>query len=80
MKVTVIYFASIAEIVGMTRETLDLPEGSSVEDLIVKVGEAHAELASVERMLVAMNGEYVEPQTELGEGDEAALFPPVSGG
>jgi sulfur-carrier protein len=28
----------------------------------------------------AVNGEYAEPRHPVGEGDEVALIPPVSGG
>ena len=31
-------------------------------------------------MLVAVNGEFADPEAMLAEGDMVALFPPVSGG
>jgi len=74
------YFASFREITGLPEEGVQLPDGSTVEALMEAVKSLHEPLREVRRMLIAVNGEFAEHGTRLGEGDVVALFPPVSGG
>lgn len=74
------FFASIREMVGSAGEELDVPDGLSVEALLEKVNMNHEFLRDMNRILVAVNGEYVDRGTVLEDGDVVALFPPVSGG
>jgi len=74
------YFASFREVTGLPDEGVQLSDGSTVEALMETVRSLHEPLREVRRMLVAVNGEFAEPGTRLGEGDVVALFPPVSGG
>jgi len=81
MKLRVRYFASIREFTGLKEEQLDVPEGSTAEALKHRVQGLHDALkAQEENILVAVNGSFVEPKQVLKQGDEVALFPPVSGG
>ena len=59
---------------------MDVPDGLSVEALLEKVNMNHEFLRDMNRILVAVNGEYVDRGTVLEDGDVVALFPPVSGG
>jgi molybdopterin converting factor subunit 1 len=81
MHVTVRYFALVREIVGRRMEDREVPEGTSVGDLIDQIV---AEYPTIERLrrstMLMVNQEYVEPAHVLSEGDEVALIPPVSGG
>ncbi|MFB0558345.1 MAG: molybdopterin converting factor subunit 1 [Candidatus Bathyarchaeia archaeon] len=74
------FFASIREMVGTAGEELDVPDGLSVEALLGNVKMSHEFLRNMNRILIALNGEYVDSSTLLKEGDVVALFPPVSGG
>jgi len=74
------YFASIRELTGIAEEAVEVPEASTVGTLMKAVKGLHEPLRGVERMLVAVNGKFTGPGVALGEGDVAALFPPVSGG
>ncbi len=81
MRLRVRYFASIREWTHLREEEVDLPEGSTAEALKREVERLHDKLDNPEgTILVAVNGGFVEPTRVLRQGDEVALFPPVSGG
>ena len=80
MKVNVRYFASIRDLIGINEEVISIPAGSTVEYLSGTVKEVYEQLKEVEKILIAVNGVYVSPETLLYDGDTVALFPPVSGG
>jgi molybdopterin synthase catalytic subunit/molybdopterin synthase sulfur carrier subunit len=81
LRLRVRYFASIREFTGMREEQLEVPEGSTAEALKSRVQGLHDALKAQEgNILVAVNGSFVEPTRVLRQGDEVALFPPVSGG
>lgn len=80
MKVNVMYFASYGDIAGLKEEEVIMPVSSRVKNLIETVKGLHDPLQNVERILVAVNGKFADPELTLEEGDQVALFPPVSGG
>ena len=69
-------FAGLRERAGTDRRELDLDDGASVEDVwpALDLGDEPAGL------LYAVNHTYADRGQALGEGDEVALIPPVSGG
>jgi len=80
LRIKIQYFASLRELVGIHMEEMSLEEGSGIEDLMRKIKERHRPLMEAKRILVAVNGEYVDANGSLREGDLVSLFPPVSGG
>ncbi len=80
MRIRLRYFASIRELVGTAEGEIELPEGSTVDGMLETVKRHYGRLRDVDRILVAVNGEYVNPGTRLDDGDLVALFQPVSGG
>ena len=79
MRVKLLYFGVLKDVVGRECEEQELAEGSSVEALLTVLAEGVG--SPVWRMLaVAVNREYARPETMLHDGDEVALLPPVSGG
>jgi sulfur-carrier protein len=72
-------FASAREAAGTGRDVVD---GSTVADVlsasIERYGAAFAAVLPTCRVWV--NGEPAEPDVAVGEADEVALLPPVSGG
>jgi len=66
--------------VGRREETLELPEGTTVEELRRRVLAAQRRLENLDQVLVAVNGSFADLRMVIVEGDEVALFPPVSGG
>src|SRR5581483_926550 len=81
MQVRVKFFGMLKEVAGRADDTLRLPEGSSVADLLRQCGTATPDLKEYFSVIaVALNQEYSERDATLHEGDEVALIPPVSGG
>lgn len=83
--VRLLYFAWLRARIGLAEEEFVLPSGvADVAGLIAWLkarGGGYAEaLASPEAVRVAVNQEYVDRGHPVHEGDEIALFPPVTGG
>ena len=76
MLVTIKLFAGLRERAGWSERELELPDGARIADVWREL-----ELGAQPRgLLYALNKGYADKSTELGEGDELALIPPVSGG
>ena len=81
IQLTILYFATLRQRVGIREERLKLAENVSVSDLLALLQKRHADLApALPSTLVSINREYASPEDILHDGDEVALFPPVSGG
>ncbi|HLK31910.1 MAG TPA: molybdopterin converting factor subunit 1 [Terriglobales bacterium] len=81
MRIQILFFGQLKEVAGRERDTLELPEGARVSDLLRRYAEISPALQPYyDVMAVALNQEYSEPTASLREGDEVALIPPVSGG
>lgn len=75
-------FATALDAVGSAETEHDLPEGSTVADLVERLMAAYPGLEPLwPRLAVAIDGEVAGDRTvRLHEGAEVALLPPVSGG
>jgi molybdopterin converting factor subunit 1 len=81
MRVEVLFFGQLKEVAGRERDTIELPEGACVSDLLRRYAEVSPALEPYfDVMAVALNQEYSEAEAALHDGDEVALIPPVSGG
>lgn len=81
VQIRVRLFAMQRETAGMREIRVELPLGSTVDDAWSAVVDAVPALASGRASLrFALNGSYVDPDTTVGDGDEIACIPPVSGG
>ena len=84
MRFTVLYLARLREALGRGSEQVDLPDASSVATLLDALrgrgGPWAAVLAAGRAVRVAVNQEMTDPAATLRDGDEVALFPPVTGG
>jgi molybdopterin converting factor subunit 1 len=81
MKVRLLLFAVLRDIVGADERELDVADGTRAIDLWNGLREAHPQIAPYERPpFTAVNQDYVQPETLLRDGDEVAFIPPVSGG
>lgn len=79
MNVRVLFFASLRDIAGIGEKEIEINTGMSVANLWQQVS-ADFELLP-EKVLCAVNQEYVDTDYQLKEGDnEIAFFPPVTGG
>ena len=83
--INILYFARLAETLGLKNEALELsPECKTIDDLIGLLqsrGEPFCSAFNGEtRVLVAINQAMSETNAEINNGDEVAFFPPVTGG
>jgi len=83
MKVKVVYFSIIRDYAGTKEETIDLPNGSTLSDLLDRLKKLRPNLFKLEPetgILTMVNGKVEKHSKKLKDGDEVALLPPVSGG
>ena len=81
MKINVLFFATLKDRAGRDRLPLELDDGATVSVLKSRLAEDIPALATaLPTVLVSVNHEFAFPQDSLKDGDEIALFPPVSGG
>jgi molybdopterin synthase sulfur carrier subunit len=83
--VTLLYFASLRETLGCSRENVALPSASAtVSTLIDTLRDRDARWSDAfspgKRYRVAVNQQMADLGTPLKPGDEIAFFPPVTGG
>ena len=79
MKVRLLYFASLADRAGCSEESVETSASDPVT-LYDEVRQRHAFSLGKERVRVAVNGQIVDWNHPLNEGDEIVFLPPVSGG
>jgi molybdopterin converting factor subunit 1 len=80
MRVKSLFFAAYRDAVGVEELELELPEGSTVGQLIEVVRRRPGAEALPESPVVAVNHEYAASGAVLHDGDEVAFIPPVAGG
>jgi MoaE-MoaD fusion protein len=81
MRVRVLFFGQLKDIVGLAEDDAELSDGARVEDLFERYGRRFPELAEFRPSIAAsVNQEYATWRTNLSSGDEVAFLPPVSGG
>ncbi len=81
MRLRVLFFGRLKEIIGRAEDQVELTEGASVEDLFARYGSQFPQLAPFRPSLVAsVNQEFAQWSAPLRNGDEVAFLPPVSGG
>jgi MoaE-MoaD fusion protein len=81
MRVTVLFFGVLKEMFASESQTLELPDGATVEAVL-----GHYRALTPEQpklwpaLAIAVNRNYAARTCPLRHGDEVALLPPVSGG
>ncbi|MHB8215143.1 MAG: molybdenum cofactor biosynthesis protein [Candidatus Sulfotelmatobacter sp.] len=81
MRVRVLFFGMLKDLVGQSSESLDMPEGSLVRDVLEHYAARMPRLRELASSIaMAVNQQYAGPETKLKSDDEVALLPPVSGG
>ncbi len=83
--ITLLYFARLREALGVSSEKIDLPAdvrdvGGLTAMLRTRGGAWERELAEGRAFRVAVNQDMADGATVIGDGDEIAIFPPVTGG
>jgi molybdopterin converting factor subunit 1 len=81
MRVKVLLFGMLKELLSSDSQTLELPQGATVDAVLGHYREllpTQPKLWSA--LAIAVNQNYAKANCLLHEGDEVALLPPVSGG
>lgn len=81
MRVRVLFFGMLKDLVGSPSQEIELADCASIRDL---VEHCEAKIPTLKPYLrsaaVALNQQYANLDSKLKPGDEIALLPPVSGG
>jgi MoaE-MoaD fusion protein len=81
MRVQVLFFGILKDIVGRALDAIELPDDASVRDVLARYESQFPKLKeSLPSLAVAVNQQYAGSDTKLRADDEVALLPPVSGG
>jgi len=81
MRVRVLFFGRLKDIVGRSEDEAELGDGARVEDLFARYGERYPQLAGFRGSVVAsINQTFADWRSPLAANDEVAFLPPVSGG
>lgn len=83
MSITVLYFASLREALGVEREQFDslaaVQDVATLRAALLARGPDWAPL-SASRIRAAVNQVLATDVSAIADGDEVAFFPPVTGG
>jgi len=80
MIVRSLFFAQYRDFAGADEMNVELPEGASVADLVVRLRGGAGLSRLPASPVVAVNMDYAPHSTALRDGDEVAFIPPVAGG
>jgi molybdopterin converting factor subunit 1 len=81
VRIRVLFFGVIREIVGLREETIEVLEGARLETVLENYSNRFPQVREMAGSVVlALNQQFAPPASMVGEGDEVALLPPVSGG
>jgi len=81
IRVRVLAFARVRELLGWERQSFELRSGARTGDLWEALVASQPRLADLARVVrLAVNGALTDNAHPLQAGDEVAVLPPVSGG
>jgi MoaE-MoaD fusion protein len=81
VRVKVLFFGQLKDIVGRAEESLEMEDGSVLESLFDHYARQFPKLEKMSGSIVmALNQQFSERSAALSPGDEVAFLPPVSGG
>ena len=81
MKIRVLFFSRLKDIVGAAHLEQEVSEGTNVSSLLAFLYARHPNLRAWDHsILVGAGVEFVDRDYILKTGDEIAIMPPVQGG
>jgi molybdopterin synthase catalytic subunit len=79
--IRVLFFGQLKDITGCSQDRLELASGCTLHDVFEHYSARHPKLREMSGSIVlAANQQFASRDTVLGEDDEVAFLPPVSGG
>ena len=81
MQVRVLFFGALRDLSGHATDSLSLPEGATLGDLVSHYERKIPKLGQfLPSIALSLNQQYAQADSVLHDQDEVALLPPVSGG
>ncbi len=81
MRLRVLFFGMLKDVVGRAEEGIELPDGANLGVVFERYASLHPRLRELAPSIVAArNQEFADLNTSVVDGDEVAFLPPVSGG
>jgi molybdopterin synthase catalytic subunit len=81
VRVKVLFFGMLKDIVGRSEDHIEMADGARVESVFTRYASDFPRLTDLESSIVlACNHEFCDRSSAIREGDEIAFLPPVSGG
>ena len=81
MKLTLVPFAILRELLPESALVQEVPEGTTTTQLMRQLAQAHPDAEGILRVTrLAPKDEYMNRESSLQDGAEYCLIPPVSGG
>ncbi len=81
MRVKVLFFGQLKDLVGRSSDEIELPSGASLETIFRYYSSQMPKLAAMAgSVAMARNQRFAHPTEAVEDGDEVAIMPPVSGG
>ncbi len=84
MEVEVLFFASLRDVVGQARLSVQLPEPAGQGELLAVLAEKFSANAMIalraENVRMSINQTLATPPLDYADGDEIAFLPPITGG
>src|SRR6202030_1246821 len=81
MRVKVLLFGQLKDIVGQQEESLDLDSGAQLSTVMAHYSVRYPKFQGLTNSIAcSINQKYAQGSAVLQEGDEVGLLPPVSGG
>ena len=80
MRITVLYFASLADKAQQGQQQLDLADSISLSELYTQLQQQHGFELDTSKVRVAINDEFASWDDAINDGDTVAFIPPVAGG
>jgi molybdopterin converting factor small subunit len=80
MKIKMLFFGIIKDMINESRLEIELPKSSSISDFKLMIFNNYPRLKLHSNFAIAVNEIYEDDAYLLQENDVVALIPPVSGG
>jgi len=81
MRVRVLLFGQLKDIIGRQEDSLDLDSGARLSAVMAHYSDRYPKFQGLRSSIAcSINQEYAQGSSALSEGDEVGLLPPVSGG
>jgi MoaD family protein len=81
MKARVHFYAQLRDLAGVPEQDVDLPEGSTVRDLLDQIYVQWPLLRAHDKsILIGAGTEFIDRNYKLKSGEEISIMPPVQGG